>query len=168
MTETLTAVLPDEVECAAQQVLERACDKGLSLATAESCTGGLLASLLTDVEGASHAFERGFVVYTNEAKAELLGIPIALIEREGAVSEPVARAMAEGALQASRADVALSITGFAGPGAPGDEPGRVHFGCARKGRPTAHRELHFGDIGRGPVRIECMRVALDMIEEALA
>lgn len=168
MTETLYAVLPDEVDDAARALLEKACAKEISLATAESCTGGLLASLLTDVEGASHAFERGFVVYTNEAKSELLGIPLDLIEREGAVSEAVARAMAEGALRASDADVAVSITGFAGAGGPDDEPGRVHFGCAREGRPTAHRELHFGDIGRGPVRIECMRVALKMLDEALA
>jgi nicotinamide-nucleotide amidase len=168
MTETLYAVLPDEVDEAARRVLESACKQDLSLATAESCTGGLLASLLTDVEGASHAFERGFVVYTNEAKADLLGIPIDLIEREGAVSEAVARAMAEGALKASDADIALSITGFAGPGGPDDEPGRVHFGCARDGRATSHREMHFGDVGRGPVRIACMRVALEMIDEALA
>ncbi|MCD2325482.1 CinA family protein [Sphingomonas sp. IC-56] len=168
MTETLSPVLPNEVEEGARKLLERACDRELTLATAESCTGGLLASLLTDVEGASHAFERGFVVYTNEAKSELLGIPLEMIERENAVSEPVARAMAEGALKASRADVALSVTGFAGAGAPGDEPGLVHFGCARTGRPTTHREMHFGDVGRGPVRIECLRTALKMLEEALA
>lgn len=167
MTETLSPVLPDAVDRAARALLERACDREVSIATAESCTGGLLASLLTDVEGASHAFERGFVVYTNEAKAELLGIPIELIEREGAVSAAVARAMAEGALRASKAQVALSVTGFAGPGAPGDEPGLVHFGCAREGRETALREEHFGDIGRGAIRIECMRVALEMLAEAL-
>lgn len=168
MTETLSAVLPDEVDRAARALLEKACAQDLSLATAESCTGGLLASLLTDVEGASHAFERGFVVYTNEAKSELLGIPLDLIEREDAVSKAVAIAMAEGALAASNADVALSVTGFAGEGAPGDEPGLVHFACAREGRDTAHREAHFGNIGRGPVRIECLRTALAMLEDALA
>ena len=168
MTETLSPVLPTEVEEGARKLLERACARDLTIATAESCTGGLLASLLTDVEGASHAFERGFVVYTNEAKSELLGIPLDMIERENAVSEPVARAMAEGALQASRADVALSVTGFAGAGAPEDEPGLVHFGCARTGRPTSHCEMHFGGVGRGPVRIECLRTALKMLEEALA
>lgn len=167
MTETLYAVLPDAVDRAARALLEKACAHDLRLATAESCTGGLLASLLTDVQGASHAFERGFVVYTNEAKAELLGLPPELIEREGAVSEPVARAMAEGALGASHADVALAITGFAGPGGPEDEPGRVHFGCARTGAETRHREVHFGDIGRGPVRVECMRVAIEMLDEAI-
>lgn len=167
MSETLSPLLPDKVDDAARAILERACDRELSIATAESCTGGLLASLLTDVEGASHAFERGFVVYTNEAKSEMLGIPLDLIEGAGAVSEAVAKAMAEGALAASNAQIAVSVTGFAGPGAPGDEPGLVHFACAREGRATTHREEHFGDIGRGPVRIECIRIALEMLEETL-
>ena len=167
MTETLSPVLPDQVDRAARAVLEKACDLDLTLATAESCTGGLLASLLTDVEGASHAFERGLVVYTDAAKSELLGIPLEDIERHGAVSAEIARAMAEGALKASGADVAIATTGFAGPGAPGDEPGLVHFACARKGRNTLSREEHFGDIGRGPVRIECMRVALEMLSQVL-
>ena len=167
MTETLSPALPDEIDRAARAVLEKACDRELTLATAESCTGGLLASLLTDVEGCAHAFERGFIVYTDAAKAELLGIPSPLIEEEGAVSESVARAMAEGALDRSRADIALAVTGFAGRGAPDEEPGLVHFACARGGRGTAHRIAHFGDIGRGPVRIECLRVGLQMIDEAL-
>jgi nicotinamide-nucleotide amidase len=167
MTETLSPMLPDEVESTAHALLKRACDQKMTLATAESCTGGLLASLLTDVDGAGHAFERGFVTYTNEAKAEMLGIPLEVIEGAGAVSEVVARAMAEGALRESRADIAVSITGFAGRGAPGDEPGLVHFACARHGRDIVHREEHFGDIGRGPVRVECLRVALQLFEEAL-
>ena len=167
MTETLSPMLPDEVERQAHALLKRACDQEVTFATAESCTGGLLASLLTDVDGAGHAFERGFVTYTNEAKAEMLGIPLEVIEGAGAVSEVVARAMAEGALRESRADVAVSITGFAGRGAPEDEPGLVHFACARHGRDIVHREAHFGDIGRGPVRVECLRVALQMFEEAL-
>jgi nicotinamide-nucleotide amidase len=167
MSETLSPVLPDKVDDAARALLERACDRELSIATAESCTGGLLASLLTDVEGAAHAFERGFVVYTNEAKTEMLGVDPRLIDDAGPVSEPVARAMAEGALRASKAQVAVSVTGFAGRGAPEDEPGLVHFACARGGRATAHREEHFGDVGRGPVRIECIRVALEMLDEAL-
>jgi nicotinamide-nucleotide amidase len=167
MTETLSPVLPDEVDTAARAVLRKACERELSLATAESCTGGLLASLLTDVEGVSSAFERGFVTYSEDAKCELLGIARDKVERCGAVSEEVAVAMAEGALASSHADIALSITGFAGPAGPDDEPGLVHFACARRGRATMHREEHFGDIGRGPVRIECMRVALKMLDEAL-
>jgi nicotinamide-nucleotide amidase len=167
MTETLSPALPDAVEAAARRVLERADAAGLSLATAESCTGGLLASLLTDVEGVSSAFDRGFVVYSKDAKCELLHIARDVVDGCGAVSEEVARAMADGALKASRADIALAITGFAGPGAPDDEPGLVHFACARKGRATAHREEHFGDIGRGPTRVKCLEVALDMIDKAL-
>ena len=167
MTETLSPVLPDEVDRAARTVLEKANARKLSLATAESCTGGMLASLLTDVEGVSGAFERGFVVYSEDAKCELLHIARETVERCGAVSREVAIAMAEGALAASRADVAISVTGFAGPGGPDDEPGLVHFACARTGRPTAHREEHFGDIGRGPTRVECMRVGLQMLDEAL-
>lgn len=165
--ETLSPVLPDDIDAAARRVLKKACDAELSLTAAESCTGGMLASLLTDVEGVSSAFERGFVVYSVDAKCELLHIARATVERCGAVSEEVAVAMAEGALRASHADIALSITGFAGPGKPGDEPGLVHFACARQGRETAHREEHFGDIGRGGVRIACMRVALEMIEAML-
>lgn len=167
VTETLSPVLPDDVDKAARAVLKRACDAELSLATAESCTGGMLASLLTDVEGVSSAFERGFVTYSEDAKCELLGIERGTVEQCGAVSREVAVAMAEGALRESHADIAVSITGFAGPGGPDDEPGLVHFGCARTGRPTRHREEHFGDIGRGPVRIKCMRVALQMLDEAL-
>ncbi|QDX26803.1 CinA family protein [Sphingomonas suaedae] len=167
MTETLQPALPDDVDRAARAVLEAACAAKLSLVTAESCTGGMLASLLTDVEGVSSAFERGFVVYSKDAKCELLHIARDTVERCGAVSRAVAVAMAEGALAASHADIALAITGFAGPGGPDDEPGLVHFACARRDHPTAHREEHFGDIGRGPTRIACMRVALDMIGEAI-
>jgi nicotinamide-nucleotide amidase len=163
-TETLSQVLPDETEEAARRLLAKACERDLMFATAESCTGGMLASLLTDVQGVAHAFDRGFVTYTNEAKNEMLGVPIALIEEKGPVSREVAIAMAEGALERYRANVALSVTGFADSG---DEPGLVHFGCARAGRATAHREEHFGAIGRGRTRVECMRVAIEMMTEML-
>lgn len=163
-TETLSSILPDETEEAARRLLEKASERELSLATAESCTGGLLASLLTDVQGVAHAFERGFVTYTNEAKNEMLGVPVDLIEEKGAVSAEVAIAMAEGALERSRANIAIAITGFADAG---DEPGLVHFGCARAGRRTAHREAHFGPVGRGATRIQCMRVAVEMMTDML-
>ena len=130
-TETLSPVLPNETEEATRRLLEKACERELSLATAESCTGGMLASLLTDVQGVAHAFERGFVTYTNEAKNEMLDVPLELIAEKGAVSREVAIAMAEGALARSRANIALAVTGFADAG---DEPGLVHFGCARAGR----------------------------------
>lgn len=167
MTETISEDLPPGVEDGVERILRRACDMDLRIATAESCTGGLLASLLTDVLGCSHAFERGFVTYTDEAKHEMLGVPRDMLEAHGAVSGPVARAMAEGALRRSRAQVAVSITGYAGPAEDGEE-GLVHFACAREGRPTAHREAHFGPIGRGGVRRECLKAATAMIEEALA
>jgi nicotinamide-nucleotide amidase len=163
-TETFSPVIPDETEEATRRLLEKASERGLTLATAESCTGGMLASLLTDVQGVAHAFERGFVTYTNEAKNELLGVPMDLIEEKGAVSSEVAIAMAEGALEASRANIALSITGFADSG---DEPGLVHFGCARAGRATQHREEHFGPGGRGATRVKCMKVAVEMMTEML-
>lgn len=165
--ETLSPALPEGVEREAQRLLEAACDRELCFATAESCTGGLLASLLTDVEGASHAFERGFVTYSDQAKADLLGIDPALIARCGAVSRSVAIAMAEGAIARSAADIAFAVTGFAGPAGPDDEPGLVHFACARRGGATTHQEAHFGDVGRGPVRIGCIQVALGMMRDAL-
>ena len=167
MTETLSPALPNDVEAMIDRVLKIASDRGVSLATAESCTGGLIASVLTDVEGRSHVFERGYVVYTNDAKADEVAVPLRLIEQNGAVSEPVARAMAEGALRASGAGVAVSVTGFAGTAGPDDEPGLVHFAVAASGAATRHEEHHFGDIGRGPVRLECLRVALRMMEQAV-
>jgi nicotinamide-nucleotide amidase len=167
LTETLSPVLPDRIERMTETLLKKAEAAGLTLATAESCTGGLLASLLTDVDGYGHVFERGFVTYSERAKCQLLGLAQEQIDRCGAVSRDVALAMADGALRGSEAQVALAITGFAGPGGPDDEPGLVHFACAREGRATSHREEHFGDIGRGGVRQECLRVALEMLIEAV-
>src|SRR5512135_3009070 len=113
MAEALDPAIPGSVDELAKLVLREASERGLRLATAESCTGGLLASLLTDIPGRSHAFERGFVTYSHAAKHEMLGVAREALERDGAVSESVARAMAEGALTRSRADVAVAITGFA-------------------------------------------------------
>ena len=167
MPETLSDDIPDELGEAVERVLRRACDADLTIATAESCTGGLLASLLTDVQGCSHAFECGFVVYTEAAKSQMLGVPGEMIGRHGAVSEEVARAMAEGALARSEADVALSVTGFAGPGGDDEEEGLVHLACARLGRETAHLERRYGAIGRGPIRIRSLCDAVAMIEGML-
>ena len=163
-TETLSPAIPDELEEATRRLLAKACERDISLATAESCTGGMLASLLTDVPGVAHAFERGFVTYTDESKNELLGVPKELLKEKGAVSREVAIAMAEGGLERSRANMALAVTGFADKG---DEPGLVHFACARAGRKTMHREEHFGPIGRGPTRVECLRVGIEMMTEML-
>lgn len=143
------------------------CDRKLRVATAESCTGGMLAALLTDIEGAGRGFERGFVAYTEQSKAELLGIDPDVLKRNEAVSETVARAMAEGALARSHADIAVGITGFAGPAGDKHEQGLVHMALARRDKPTMHRVEHFGAIGRGPVRVKSLKVMLNMLEQAL-
>jgi nicotinamide-nucleotide amidase len=168
MTETLSPALPADIETLVNLVLRRACERRLKLVTAESCTGGLLASLLTDVEGCSHAFERGFVPYSEAAKSQALDVPMDLLARFTAVSAPVAEAMARGALARSQGDVAVSITGFAGRGGPGEEPGLVHFAALRRGGEPRLHEAHFGDIGRGPVRLACLRQALKMLRDAMA
>jgi nicotinamide-nucleotide amidase len=160
-------VLSERIERLTKTLLDAADAADLMLATAESCTGGLLASLLTDIDGAGHVFDRGFVVYSERAKCQLLGLAQEQIDHCGAVSRQVAVAMAEGALKGSDAQVAIAITGFAGPGAPGDEPGLVHFACAREGRETTHREEHFGDIGRGGVRLAALEAALELMIDAV-
>jgi nicotinamide-nucleotide amidase len=166
MAEALDPAVPAAVDELAKFVLREACERGLKFATAESCTGGLLASLLTDIPGLSHAFERGFVTYTNEAKHEMVGVPLQILGTDGAVSEACARAMAEGALANSRADLAVSITGYA-EGAPGQPAGLVHFGCARTNRPTCHLEMRFGDVGRAAVRVKALEAALELMREQL-
>jgi len=153
----------------AAALLDACKEKGLKIATAESCTGGLVAALLTEISGSSAVVERGFVTYSNEAKTELIGVPADLIAAHGAVSEPVARAMAEGALAHSRADVAVGITGVAGPtGGTATKPvGLVHFGLARKGAQTVHLERRYGDVGRANVRRRAVEDALSLLEQAL-
>ncbi len=149
----------------AEQVL-RACEaRGWMLATAESCTGGMVAAALTDIPGSSSVVERGFVTYSDAAKAECLGVPATLIEAHGAVSEAVARAMAAGALGHSRADLAVAVTGIAGPGGGSeDKPeGLVHVACARRGSATTHARVELGAIGRDGVREASVRHALAML-----
>jgi nicotinamide-nucleotide amidase len=164
LSETLQPALPDELDERAERLMRRLCDRDWTIATAESCTGGMLAALLTDIEGAGHGFERGFVTYTKEAKNDLLGIDRGLLEQNEAVSEAVARAMAEGALARSRADLAFGVTGFAGPAGDGCEEGLVHMALARRGGETRHRCEHFGAIGRGPVRVKTMEAMLGLLE----
>jgi nicotinamide-nucleotide amidase len=141
--------------------------RGLKLATAESCTGGLIAGLLTEIAGSSDVVERGFVTYSNEAKAEMLGVDPALIETHGAVSAEVARAMAAGALAHSRADVAVSVTGVAGPGGGSlaKPVGLVHLAAARRGGAIIHHEARFGDIGRSGIRVATITQALAMLRD---
>ena len=153
----------------AKRLVERYTAAGLTIATAESCTGGLAAGLITEIAGSSAVLERGFVVYSNAAKIGMLGVSPETIDAVGAVSEATAREMAVGALENSRADVAVSITGVAGPGGGSAEKpvGLVHFACARRGRPTAHVERRFGEIGRGAVRKASIEQALELLEAAL-
>jgi nicotinamide-nucleotide amidase len=162
-------MFPPDLIADAAALLDRFRAAGLKIATAESCTGGLVAGLLTEVPGSSAVVERGFVVYSNEAKEDLLGVPAATIGTHGTVSEATARAMAEGALEASRADVAVSVTGVAGPdGGTASKPvGLVHFACARRGATAVAREVRFGDIGRANVRLASVRVALELLEAAV-
>jgi nicotinamide-nucleotide amidase len=167
LSETLEPALPDHLDEQAERLMHRLCDLKLTIATAESCTGGMLAALLTDIEGAGRGFDRGFVTYTKDSKAALLGIERDLLDRNDAVSEVVARAMAEGALARSEADVALGVTGFAGPAGDGCEEGLVHIALARRRRPTVHREAHFGPLGRGAIRVKSLKAMLDMLEESL-
>jgi nicotinamide-nucleotide amidase len=167
LSETLEPALPDHLDEQAERLMHRLCDQGLTIATAESCTGGMLAALLTDIEGAGHGFDRGFVTYTKDAKAEQLGIKPDILDRNDAVSEVVAREMAEGALRRSKADVAIGVTGFAGPAGDGCEEGLVHFALARRGSFTVHRVEHFGAVGRGVIRVKSLTVMLNMLEQAL-
>jgi nicotinamide-nucleotide amidase len=153
----------------AAEVIRTYAERGWTIATAESCTGGLVAGLLTEIPGSSAVVERGFVTYSNEAKSESIGVPPALIAAHGAVSEPVARAMAEGALAHSRARVAVAITGIAGPGGGTETKpvGLVHFGLAAAGVPTRHLECRYGDLGREQVRRQAVGEALSLLEQAL-
>ena len=150
-------------------IVHRYSEAGKMIATAESCTGGLVAGLLTEVPGSSAVVERGFITYSNEAKTELLGVPEELITKHGAVSEPVARAMAKGALEHSRADIAVSITGVAGPGggSPDKPVGTVHFACATKDRPIVHRRAAYGDDARRTIRFLSVAEAFNLLDAQL-
>ena len=153
----------------AAAVIEAAISRKVVIATAESCTGGLVAGLLTSIAGSSAVVDRGFVTYSNEAKAEMLGVASALIAAKGAVSEEVARAMAVGAIGHSRAHLAVSITGIAGPGggSAAKPVGLVHFARAGRDGEVVHVERRFGDLGRDAVRIASVEQALALLEAAL-
>lgn len=139
---------------AAEMLLNKCSAAGLKLATAESCTGGLIAACLTEVPGSSNVVDCGFVTYSNEAKTQMLGVPAELIEAHGAVSEAVVRAMAEGAIARSRADIAIAVSGVAGPGGgtPKKPVGLVHLAATRRGGVTKHLAEDYGNVGRGEVR----------------
>ena len=153
----------------ARELLDHARAQGLRIVTAESCTGGLIAALLTESPGSSDVVERGFVTYSNEAKEDLLGVPGNLIRQYGAVSEPVARAMAEGALKHSLAHIAVAVTGIAGPGGgTAEKPvGLVYVAAYRQDR-TALKELRLGDIGRSEIRSRTVAEAIALLQNLLA
>lgn len=159
----------DEVARMAKALHGRLLEGKLSLVTAESCTGGLIAAAITELPRASFTLERGYVTYSNEAKQVDLGVPADTITRHGAVSEQTARAMAEGALAHSRADLAIAVTGIAGPDGGSDQKpvGLVHFAAARSGRKTLHREMRFGDLGRSEVRRRSVLAAFSLVNEML-
>jgi nicotinamide-nucleotide amidase len=150
----------------ARQVLDTCRREGLTLATAESCTGGLVAGALTAVPGSSDVVDRGFVTYSNAAKVAMLGVPEGVLEAHGAVSEETARAMAAGALRAAGTHLAVSITGIAGPGGGSETKpvGLVHFAAAKRGGMLVHREERFGALDRQDIRRRSVLVALDLLE----
>src|ERR1051326_6715815 len=153
----------------AKTLIDHARSQGFRVATAESCTGGLIAGALTAIPGSSDVVERGFIVYSNQAKTDLLDVPPALIDEHGAVSEEVARAMAEGARTKGGVELAVSCTGIAGPGGgTADKPvGLVHIAAARQGQTTLHLECRFGDIGRNKVRLRSVEEALKLVLQIL-
>lgn len=167
----------DKLRKEAASLIDLCRDRGMKLATAESCTGGLLAAYITSVAGASDVLERGFVTYSNDAKAEMLSVEPSVIAAVGAVSQQVALAMAAGALLHSKADITAAITGIAGPGGGSAEKpvGLVHFAVARRGAMSAgrldyraiHHKEEFGDIGRGEVQEESVATALKLLRQAV-
>ncbi|WP_370240975.1 CinA family protein [Pararhodobacter marinus] len=153
----------------AAETLDLARAKGVMIATAESCTGGMIAAALTDVPGSSDVVDRGFVTYSNAAKRDMLGVRDATLQAHGAVSEQIAREMAEGALRHSAAQLAVSTTGIAGPGGSEHKPeGRVCFGLARKDGTTRTETVEFGAIGRAEVRAASVAHALVLLKAALS
>lgn len=157
----------DELRAAANAVLEACRARGLKIATAESCTGGLVAGALTDIAGSSDVVDRGFVTYSNAAKQQMLGVPAATLRNHGAVSRETAEAMARGALDKAKVDLVVAITGIAGPGGGNaDKPvGLVHFAASARAGKLTHAEMRYGDIGRSLVRHKSVLQALMMLKE---
>jgi nicotinamide-nucleotide amidase len=158
---------PADIEAKARTIIADLTARGLKVATAESCTGGLIAGALTEIAGSSSVVERGFVTYSNEAKIEMLGVDAATLAAHGAVSRETAEEMAQGAVSRSNADFAVAVTGIAGPGGgTAEKPvGLVHLAAAGRQGGLLHREMRYGDIGRDAVRLATVRTALELIEE---
>jgi nicotinamide-nucleotide amidase len=157
--------MSEDLRAAAKALLDACRLRGLKVATAESCTGGLVAGALTNIAGSSDVVDRGFVVYSNEAKQQMLGVPADTIEKHGAVSRETAEAMARGALSNANADLAVAITGIAGPGggSPDKPVGLVHFAAASRNGKLTHREMRYGNLGRIGVRRKSVLQALLML-----
>jgi nicotinamide-nucleotide amidase len=157
--------MSEDLRAAAKALLDACRLRGLKVATAESCTGGLVAGALTDIAGSSDVVDRGFVTYSNEAKQQMLGVPADTIEKHGAVSRETAEAMARGALGNANADLAVAITGIAGPGggSPDKPVGLVHFAAASRNGKLTHKEMRYGDLGRIGVRRKSVLQALLML-----
>lgn len=158
---------PEDIENKAGMLIAAFSKHGLMVATAESCTGGLIAGALTEIPGSSSVVDRGFVTYSNDAKIQMLGVDTATLAAHGAVSRQTAIEMVRGALAHSKADVAVAVTGIAGPGGGSQEKpvGLVHLAAASRGGSVLHREMRYGDIGRDAVRMATVRTALDMLKE---
>jgi len=158
------SLFPSQLVKLGDAVLDYCRGKGLKLTTAESCTGGLIAAVLTSTPGCSKVYTHGFVTYANAAKSDMIGVDESLLKKYGAVSEEVARAMAEGALNASYCDIAISVTGIAGPdGGTEEKPvGLVHIACAHRGKTTHHQCHHFTG-NREEIRLAAVEAALQMV-----
>lgn len=163
-------MFPDHLLMAARLILADCEERRLKIVTAESCTGGLVAACLTEIAGSSKVLERGFVVYSNRAKEDMLGVPGDLIADSGAVSESVVRAMAEGALAESRANVSIAITGVAGPGGGTrlKPVGLVHFAAARENRSIIHHMEIYDDTGRDEIRMKAVETAFEVLRRIIA
>jgi nicotinamide-nucleotide amidase len=159
------SIFPNDIEDLAKKLIAHGTARGEMVATAESCTGGLIAGSLTDIAGSSAVVDRGFVTYTNEAKTDMLGVQIKTLEKFGAVSKETALQMAQGALFRSRANHSVAVTGIAGPGGGSDTKpvGLVHLAAMNRNGTILHREMRYGDIGRDKVRLATVRTALEML-----
>ena len=161
---------PADIEAMAARIVAQFGTRGLTVATAESCTGGLIIGALTEISGSSAVVDRGFITYSNQAKIDLLGVRAETLERHGAVSRQTALEMVEGALRRSGCDVAVAVTGIAGPGGGTQEKpvGLVHLAATSRNGALLHRELRYGEIGRTQIRLATVRTALEMLAEVNA
>lgn len=161
------SIWPQDIEGKAYSIIHDFTARGLIVATAESCTGGLIAGALTEIPGSSSVVDRGFVTYSNEAKMQMIGVSPETLRLHGAVSKETAIEMAKGALAGSLAAISVAVTGVAGPGggSPEKPVGLVHLAAARRDGTVLHREMRYGDIGRQGVRLATLRTALDMLIE---